>query len=145
MNKVTKIIAAVLVLAGVVLAILALSLGGRRGPHAPPQTSQPLAAQYPVVVAARTLDAGQPVTADALKIVKLPNQPAGSFANATDVIGQIPQATITADTPVTRGALAHGIAMQLAAGERAIAIPVNEVSGVGNRVQPAIMSICSYR
>lgn len=137
MNKVTKIIAAVLVLAGVLLAVLALHLTGRQEVRPASSTlSQTAAPQYSVVVAARALEAGTPVMADSLKIVNLPNRLDGSFANAADVIGHVPRVTIAADAPITLGALAHGMAQQLAAGERAVAIPVNEVTGVGNRIKP---------
>ncbi|MBN9092061.1 RcpC/CpaB family pilus assembly protein, partial [Pandoraea pnomenusa] len=37
---------------------------------------------------------------------------------------------------LTQGTLAHGLSLQLAPGERAVAIPVTETVGVSNRIRP---------
>ncbi|TAL54719.1 Flp pilus assembly protein CpaB [Pandoraea sp.] len=136
MNKATKIIAAALVLAGLALAVLALILGRRHAPPAPLAGSPALAEQHAVVVAAQALPPGVPITAAALKLTPMTHPPAGSYANAADVIGQVPVVAVAAGAPIMPGTLAHGLATQLADGERAVAVPVNALSAVGNRIKP---------
>ncbi|MDE2288299.1 MAG: Flp pilus assembly protein CpaB [Burkholderiales bacterium] len=136
MNKVTKVIAAALVLAGLALAVFALILGRRHAPPAPPAGSPALAAQHAVVVAAQALPPGVPITAAALKLAPMTNPPAGSYASAADVIGQVPVVAVAAGAPIMPGTLAHGLATQLADGERAVAVPVNALSAVGNLIKP---------
>lgn len=136
MNKATKIIAIALVLAGLALAVFALILGHRPAPPVPPAGSPALAAQHAVVVAAQALAPGVPITAAALKLTPMTNPPAGSYASAADVIGQVPVVAVAAGAPIMPGTLAHGLATQLADGERAVAVPVNALSAVGNRIKP---------
>ncbi|WP_287495675.1 Flp pilus assembly protein CpaB [Pandoraea sp. CB10b_02] len=139
MNKATKILAAVLVVAGVLLALFALRLGMSNAPApaaAPSPLAQTLTQRYPAVVAARTLPAGQPIRADGVKLVQFDSQTAGGFANPADVIGRVPLVALAAGVPVTQNTLARGLAMQLAPGERAVAIPVTETVGVSNRIRP---------
>ncbi|MFP3560043.1 Flp pilus assembly protein CpaB, partial [Paraburkholderia sp. SIMBA_049] len=69
-NNLTKIIAGLLIAIAVLLGIYAWTLG--RAPAHPPVVATPtIAAQsVPLVVAARVLPAGQPITADALKLAQ---------------------------------------------------------------------------
>ncbi|VVD61246.1 Flp pilus assembly protein CpaB [Pandoraea pneumonica] len=139
MNKATKIIAVVLVIAGVVLAIFALKLGTQNAPApaaTPSAVTQTLTQRYPAVVAAKALSPGQPIAADAVKIVQFDAQTPGAFTNPADVVGRVPLVALAAGVPVTQNTLARGLAMQLAPGERAVALPVTEVVGVSNRIRP---------
>lgn len=136
MNKLTKIIAVILVLLAVTLAALAWWMGHR--PPPPPVevkvAEQPKAAEYAVVAAAKKLEKGKQITADSVKLVTLPMTANGTYANAADVIGKVPAVEIAADTLVTEEQLIKGLALKLAEGERAVAISVDEVVGVGNRI-----------
>ncbi|MNJ99617.1 SAF domain protein [compost metagenome] len=136
MNKLTKIIAVILVLLAVTLAALAWWMGHR--PPPPPvevkMAEQPKAAEYAVVAAAKKLEKGKQITADSVKLVTLPMTANGTYANAADVIGKVPAVEIAADTLVTEEQLIKGLALKLAEGERAVAISVDEVVGVGNRI-----------
>ncbi len=136
MNKLTKIIAVILVLLAVTLAALAWWMGHR--PPPPPvevkMAEQPKAAEYAVVAAAKKLEKGKQITADSIKLVTLPMTANGTYANAADVIGKVPAVEIAADTLVTEEQLIKGLALKLAEGERAVAISVDEVVGVGNRI-----------
>ncbi|MGH8806715.1 MAG: Flp pilus assembly protein CpaB [Noviherbaspirillum sp.] len=141
MNTLTKIIAAILVAAAVALASFAWWLG--RTPPAPPissatagPNSKAAIVEYPVVVPVRTLAAGTLITADALQVVKLPMNPAGAYRDVNAVAGKMPAAEIAAGMPITERALSNSLAMQLAKGERAVAVPVDEIVGAGNRVEP---------
>ncbi|MBF8178351.1 Flp pilus assembly protein CpaB [Herminiimonas contaminans] len=136
MNKLTKIIAVVLVLLALCLAALAWWMG-RQPPPQPMEVktvAAPKAAEYPVVVAAEKLEKGKQITASNVKLVAFPVTANGTYANAADVIGKVPAVDIAADTLVTEEQLVRGLALKLAEGERAVAIPVDEVVGVGNRI-----------
>ena len=146
MIHITKIVAGLLVLMAVALGIYAWLLGHRlQAQSQAPETIAPLAApaeirtttpQFPVVVTTRMAPAGQPIAADALRVVQLPIQPAGTFSSAEDIVGRAPTFDLSEGTPLVENQLASGLAQRLADGERAVAVRADEVMGVGNRVQP---------
>ena len=146
MIHLTKIVAGLLVLLAVTLGIYAWLLGHRQKAQPQvPQTTAPLAApaevrattpQFPVVVTTRTTPAGQPIAADALRVIQLPIQPAGTFSSADDIVGRAPTFDLSEGTPLVENQLATGLAQRLADGERAVAVRADEAMGVGNRVQP---------
>ncbi|MEO6920005.1 MAG: Flp pilus assembly protein CpaB [Collimonas sp.] len=138
MNNLTKIVAAILVMAALGLAFVAWWLGSR-----PPLTIAPAPAaigkssqQYEVIVAARALEAGKVITTNDISLVTLPINPAGAYNQASSVVGKIPLIDIGTGTPITESGLASGLSVKLADGERAVAIAVDEIVGAGNRVQP---------
>ncbi|MDX3907737.1 MAG: Flp pilus assembly protein CpaB [Pigmentiphaga sp.] len=138
MNNVTKIVAAMLVLLAVLLGGYAFILANK-----PPQQAKPVNAptplaekKTPVVVADKLLPAGVPIEAGALKVVDLPIDPAGSYRDVGALAGKIPKFDIGPGTPVTESSLVKGLTLLLSEGERAVAVPVDEVVGTGNRVSP---------
>ncbi|MEM4990357.1 Flp pilus assembly protein CpaB [Collimonas sp. H4R21] len=137
MNNLTKIVAAILVVAALGLAFVAWWLGSRPPPtiSAAPASIARNASQYEVVVAARALVAGKAIGTDDISLVALPINPAGAYSQASSVVGKVPLIDIGAGTPITESGLASGLAVKLADGERAVAIPVDEIVGAGNRVQ----------
>ncbi len=138
MNNLTKIVAAILVAAALGLAFVAWWLGSRPPPPisaAPAAVIAGTSKQYEVVVAARALTAGKAIATDDISLVTLPINPAGAYSQASSVVGKIPLIDIGAGTPITESGLASGLAVKLADGERAVAIPVDEIVGAGNRVQ----------
>ncbi|AIY40106.1 Flp pilus assembly protein RcpC/CpaB [Collimonas arenae] len=140
MNNLTKIVAAILVVAALGLAFVAWWLGSRPPPTiatsaGPAITGKP-SQQYEVIVAAHALQAGKAIITDDISLVTLPINPAGAYNQASSVVGKIPLIDIGAGTPITESGLASGLAVKLADGERAVAIPVDEIVGAGNRVQP---------
>ncbi|MFJ2993478.1 Flp pilus assembly protein CpaB [Pandoraea sp. NPDC087047] len=139
MNKATKILAAVLVVAGLVLAFVALRLGTANAPApatTPSTVTQTLTQRFPAVVAAKALAPGKPIGIDDVKITQFDSQTVGGFTVPADVVGRVPLVALAAGVPVTQNTLARGLAMQLAPGERAVAIPVTETVGVSNRIRP---------
>lgn len=86
-------------------------------------------------MAARALVAGKAIGTDDISLVALPINPAGAYSQASSVVGKVPLIDIGAGTPITESGLASGLAVKLADGERAVAIPVDEIVGAGNRVQ----------
>ncbi|MBN3773468.1 Flp pilus assembly protein CpaB [Burkholderia sp. Se-20378] len=134
-NNLTKIIAGLLIAIAVLLGIYAWMLG-RSSPA--PAPAQQIAAvnPVPVVIAARALPAGQPITADALKVQATAPMPTGAFNNPGELVGRVPTRDIPASSPVVSGALVSGLAEDVQPGERAIAVHVDETNAVGNRLRP---------
>ncbi|KVN17577.1 MULTISPECIES: Flp pilus assembly protein CpaB [unclassified Burkholderia] len=135
-NHLTKIIAVLLIGIAILLGLYAWLLGRKPAPVAPAAAPAAATAMVPVVVAARALPAGQPIPADALKVQQTPTPIAGAFPNPTLVTGRIPASDIVAQAPVLESELMSGLADQIAPGERAVAIKVDDTNAVGNRLRP---------
>ncbi|MHA6822859.1 Flp pilus assembly protein CpaB [Ralstonia pseudosolanacearum] len=135
-SKYLQIIAAALLLIAVVLGVVAW-----KNAHRPPA---PVAAQqnengktlYPVVVTVKPLEAGKPITADQVGVESLPINPADGFSEVNKVVGREPIVPIGIGVPLIGSQLSSGLALQVVPGQRAVAITVDEVVGVGNRVMP---------
>jgi pilus assembly protein CpaB len=142
MQRITRIAAILLVVLAFLLAVLALSLGRRPAQQAATPVAvhttapAPDSNGVPIVVAADALPAGQAIAFSSLRVTHAAQAPQGSFSDVDAVAGHLPLIGIPAGTPVTADLLAHGMAMQLIPGERALAVPVDEVAGVGNRIVP---------
>jgi len=143
MHNVSRIAALLLVVLATVLALIAFTLGKRRqeavaaAPVAVAAPAAPIPANTArVVVAAQMLPAGEVIRASALREVAVPSAPDGSYAQAALLVGDVPRVNIPEGTVIASSLLSNPIAMQLRPGERALAVPVDEISGVGNRVQP---------
>ncbi|AXV84163.1 Flp pilus assembly protein CpaB [Ralstonia solanacearum] len=135
-SKHLQIFAAALLLLAVILGAVAW-----KNAHRPPA---PVAAQqnengktlYPVVVTVKPLEAGKPITADQVGVESLPINPADAFADVSKVVGREPIVPIGVGVPLIGSQLSSGLALQIVPGQRAVAITVDEVVGVGNRVMP---------
>lgn len=140
MSKTYRIIALSLVGLALLLAIIAIGIGRREPAQAGEQgaAAAPTAAnaQVVMVVAARDLPAGKSVTLTDFKSIPVPALPAGATGNLYQFDGAMPAREILADTPLRSELFLQGLSSQLAAGERAIAIAVDEISGVANHVTP---------
>ncbi|MVW79774.1 Flp pilus assembly protein CpaB [Bordetella sp. 02P26C-1] len=148
MTGVSRIFAAILLIAGVVLAALAYYLVRRPAPPpvaAPAPVAQAAAApveppvpqaKYPVVLAATDIQAGTRLEPDMLKVEQWPVALSQGYAQPEALAGEVARLDIAAGEPVTNQLLAQGLSKQLRSGERAVAVPVDEVSGAGNRVMP---------
>jgi pilus assembly protein CpaB len=127
-----------------VLALLAFSMGRRNAASTPAPQSQAQAAPAAippanvthVVVAAQRLIAGEPIPAGALHEVPVGTLPDNSYGQPELLVGQVPRVDIPEGSVITSNLLSNPLAMQLQAGERAIAVPIDEVTGIGARVQP---------
>jgi len=141
MNKITKLIAGLLLLAAALIGVYALMLA--RQP-APPAAVAPVAAAsapvvtnpYAVVVATKALPAGKPIPADSVRIEQFPIKPAGSFTETSEVAGKTPVVDIAEGVPLVQTHLSGGLAGQVGEGERAVAVNVDESVSVGYRVRP---------
>ncbi|ANJ74802.1 Flp pilus assembly protein CpaB [Ralstonia insidiosa] len=123
------------------LLLLAAILGAVawRSAHKPPA---PVAVHengktlYPVVVTTKPVEAGKPIGADAVAVEMLPVNPDDGFSEVSKVVGREPIVTLGIGVPLIGSQLSSGLALQVIPGQRAVAVMVDEVIGVGNRVQP---------
>lgn len=136
MANLTKVFAGLLIAGALLLGLFAWMLARREPPAV---VAQPVAGETqaltPVVVATRTLAAGQPIPADALHLKPLPIHPAGSYSDSAMVAGRVPLTDVAADTPVLDTQLTSSLAASLAPGERAVAVRVDETNAVGNQLR----------
>lgn len=133
MPNLTRILAGVLIALALLLGIFAWTLSRRPVVHPAAPVAQ---ATFPVVVAARVLPAGKPITVDALRVQSLPINPNGAFGDPSMLAGRVPTSDIGADSPVLEAQLSSGIAERIEPGERAVAVRVDESNAVGNRLRP---------
>ncbi|MBB1599330.1 Flp pilus assembly protein CpaB [Variovorax sp. UMC13] len=141
MIHLTKIIAALLMLVALALGIYAWVLSRKPAPLQPTAIAAAAASKeqkalFPVVVTTRAVPAGQPLTAESLRVERLPINPSGAFQEVAKAVDGIPVADMGEGTPVLANQLVTGLALHVAAGERALAVKADEMMGVGNRVRP---------
>lgn len=125
-----------------VVSSIFYQINARAGGGAAPkqQTPQDL---KDVVVAARPLSVGVTVKPGDIKYVKISAEafPKGAFSKDTDVLDRPVASNILADEPVLEGRLASrgagvGLAPIIPPGMRAVAVRVNDVTGVSGFVLP---------
>lgn len=137
MLKLTRIAAVALIALALLLAVVAFLVSRRAAPTvvaAPQVAGQPQ--QWPVVEAAGELPAGRPISAADLRIGSAPQAPQGGYASIAEATGAVPVHTIAAGTPLNSALMARGYALRLNPGERALAVPVDELVAAGNRILP---------
>lgn len=138
MLKLTRIAAVALIALALLLAVVAF-LVSRRTPNtaaAPSPTVAGQPQQWPVVEAATLLPAGRPISAADLRIGAAPQAPTGGYANIAAATGAVPVHDIPAGTALNSALMAQGYALRLNPGERALAVPVDELVAAGNRILP---------
>lgn len=100
-------------------------------------TTKPKAPTVSVVVAAAQVSAGSILTTQDLQVLSVPAASAlpGSIGSVSQAIGVITRVDLTAGDPVLADELqptqSAGLAYQIPAGERALTVQVNGVTGVG--------------
>ncbi len=131
--RLLKIVAALLALGAVIAAVVGirLSSGPAEKPAAAPAT-------FPAVVARITLTAGRPIAANDVVVQALTAKPSRGFAAVQDVVGKVPQVDVAAGEPLVATHFATGgaLARQVRPGERAVAVKVDDVIGLGGFAQP---------
>ncbi|GJG94490.1 Flp pilus assembly protein CpaB [Cupriavidus pauculus] len=132
-SKQIRILAVVLLVLAGLLALMAWQVART---HAVPIPHAKTAPTHAVVVTTRAVEAGKPLTADALAVMELPIEPSGAYQDAARVVGQVPVVNLGVNVPVLEGQLLSGLARQIPDGDRALAVAVDEVVGVGHQVQP---------
>jgi pilus assembly protein CpaB len=135
-NNVLKVIAGVLALGAVIVAFLGVRLSGQ-----PEPTPAPVAVErrQPVLVAARQVAVGQVLSAADVEVQQLPaaSAPAGALQQVQQVVGQVSAQAIAKGAPILASFVApESLSALLRPGERAVAVQVDEVVGVGGFARP---------
>jgi len=140
-NTVLKVIAGLLLIGSLIVAYIGIQLS--RQPAAPvptavsPARSAPAVPKESVVVAARHIQAGHRITAADLGSRALEQPAPQALRVARDAIGKVALSDIPAGTPLSFQQFAiESLASLLGESERAIAVQVDEVAGVGGYAQP---------
>ena len=139
MHKLTRIAAFALLAVAVLLAISALVVGKRtpnRSTAALASQKQVLAGEHRAIVATQDLVAGAPVLANQLGHAQRPGPGPAQAPQASDFVGKIPLHAIAKGSVIDRGMFAAGLGGMLLPGERALAVPVDELAGASNRIVP---------
>lgn len=138
MLKLTRLAAIGLIALAVVLALAAFALSRRApaSPAAPSVVEGAVPRNVPVVEANTTLRAGQPIRAADLRMGTAAAAPAGAYTSVAEAAGAVPVRDLPAGSALDRGLMAQGYALRLNPGERALAVPVDELVAAGNRILP---------
>jgi Flp pilus assembly protein CpaB len=125
-------------LAAVAFALVVLTLNGNAGKTAPTPSAAPTAS---VVVAAGNIPLGAKIIDSDLttKTVPLSEKPVGAFSDVSQVIGQIARMAVTTGqliTPDVLGGATGGLStIEVPAGKVAIAVQVDQITGVGTIIK----------
>lgn len=136
MSRLTKFAAIALLLAGALLAVMALLNTQQSSQSEALPAPQAALPQVAVVVTARDVPAGQVLTAADVSVQNMAQMPANGFGNASMVVGRSTSVELAQGTPVEARSLLDGLAGMLMVGERAVSIKVDEASAVGHKLQP---------
>ncbi|WP_460592238.1 Flp pilus assembly protein CpaB [Frateuria aurantia] len=139
MHRATRIFAIILVLLAFLLAVLALSLHRRPPPAAAPSAistaNKPQAPiQVPMVLARRALPAGRTIEPSDLVVQLRPAGTAGTYTSIESLGQAVPLVDIPAGTPLRSALMVTGISLALNPGERAVAVPVDDLNSAGAHV-----------
>lgn len=138
MLKLTRIAAIALIALAVLLALIAFVIGRRPAPSA--ESAAPVvhadAQAITVVEAIARLPAGEPITANGVRLARRSAAVPGAAADLAAVVGKVPVQDIAEGSTISDAVLAQGFSLQLRPGERALAVPVDELVGAGNRILP---------
>ena len=131
------------ILFGVVAVILVNKWLSAQNPTVQVERSDDNIPLTKIVVAANDLSIGSRLTTENLTLTNWPrtNVPKGAFENVEDVAGRVNVSKLVAGTPVLGAELAApgsgaGLVAVIKPGMRAMAIKVNEVTGVGGFILP---------
>ncbi|MHB9784974.1 Flp pilus assembly protein CpaB [Stenotrophomonas maltophilia] len=138
MLKLTRIAAIALIALAVLLALIAFVIGRRPAPST--ESAAPVvhadAQAITVVEAIARLPAGEPITANGVRLARRSAAVPGAAADLASVVGKVPVQDIAEGSTISDAVLAQGFSLQLRPGERALAVPVDELVGAGNRILP---------
>lgn len=141
MLRFTRIAAIGLIALAVLLALTAFVVS-RRAASATPAIASPasstatVARPELVVETSGRLTAGIPISPDQVRLAARTEPPQGAYRDIGSVLGLVPTRDVAEATVLEQGLLAQGFSLQLRAGERALAVPVDELAAAGNRILP---------
>lgn len=135
MGKTQRIIGAVLILVALGLAGYAWVLSQRM--TAKQRVAQ--AQMQTVIVASTRIPAGSPIVAGMVHSAMFPTRPDGAYSDVAAVVGKVTASDIAAGEPLLLERLEGAprpVLQHLEPGRRAIAVRVDDVIAVGNRLNP---------
>jgi pilus assembly protein CpaB len=137
-NKVLQVIAGLLALGSVIVAFLGYRLSQEPKTVSVSTLKAPATAPTEVVVvAARGIRSGHALSPADLATKGVAVSPIGSFKQTQELIGKVSNVDIPAGTVLTSDRFANdSMASQLRIGERAVAVHIDEVVGVGGYIRP---------
>jgi pilus assembly protein CpaB len=136
-NNVLKVIAGILAIGAVIVAAIGVRLSGR--PAAAPTAPAVVEQRQPVLVATRAVSAGQVLKPSDVEVQHMLVEvaPAGALQLPQQAVGLVSAQAIAKGAPILMGLVApDSLAALLRQGERAIAVQVDEIVGVGGFVRP---------
>ena len=141
MLRFTRIAAIALIALAVLLAVVAFVISRRAATTQAPTATPALAASETpqgvmVVEAGGRLAAGVPIEPGQVRMARRAQPPAGAYLDVVSVVGLVPTQDVPEGTVLQQGLLAQGFSLQLRPGERALAVPVDELAAAGNRILP---------
>lgn len=138
MLKLTRIAAIALIALAVLLAVVAFVIGRKPAASADnPSTIVKADAQtFSVVEATARLPAGEPISANGVRLTQRTADVPGAVTDLAAVVGKVPVQDISEGSAIGASLLAQGFSLQLRPGERALAVPVDELVAAGNRILP---------
>lgn len=140
-NNVLKILAGVLALGAVIVALIGIRLSGEPSTPTTQAASSPAApaasASAHFVVAARDIQAGHMLESADVRLETAASAPQGSLGSVQQALGQVSSRDIAKDAPLLLDAIApESLSALLQPGERAVALQIDEVIGVGGFAKP---------
>lgn len=137
-SQILKVIAAMMLIGSFVLIAIAYRLSN------PPETTEastsvkPPEKTYQIFTATRTINAGEIIHEGDAVLSTVTERPANAVEAVGEILGKRTATTVAQGKPILLNDLVTGnpIAHSLKANERAIAIKVSEVIGVGGFIQP---------
>jgi len=140
-NRGLLILALITGLVAAIVVFVALNQGGGGSDNA--KTGSAVTTTSAVVVAKSDIAAGTEITADMVKVIEVPNSllVRDAFTSTQLVVGEAARYPIAAGEQVTRARVGpntegDGLAFVVPAGMRAIAVKVDEITGVGGLILP---------
>lgn len=140
-SQILKVAAAIMLICSLILIAIAYRLSKPPQPIAPSNGKIPVQLtekNYSLVTAARSIQPGEIILESDVVLSSFADKPIDAFEAPAEVLGKRSATSIAQGKPMLRSHFAIGnpIAQALKANERAIAIKVNEVIGVGGFIQP---------
>lgn len=129
-----RVLATLMAMAAIVTAYL-----GYRISHKPPVNAvKVVVPTYPQAVARNEIPAGHVLLAEDIEIANMQQRDKQAFSDAQSLIGKVPSMAVSKGAPfkTMHFTADHPLGQSLAPHERAVAIKVNEVIGVGGFIKP---------
>lgn len=139
MGKIQRIVGGVLILLALGLAAYAWTVSNRMADEQRQAQLQLQQQMQSVVVAIARIPAGTVMTPEMLRLASFPARPEGSYGEVKALIGRPTASDIAAGEPLLKERVegnGRSVLQRLEEGERAVAIRVDDVIAVGNRLSP---------